>query len=1112
MAVRTSVTSSLTNEALQQLEEKRVAQKPVMEEQVQEPQAQEPTVNPFSAVAKMGAAQEAAPETLEAVQAGVEAGIQREQELAEDAKRGEILPLNVRYNEAVAPVVYDYKGLEKDEPTNDGGMIDRARNLSNRVVTPGDGQISIGGTSVNADNNAMLQSLVAADAFDVDDAGNRSQSPNKMFLQTLSLVAENYMYDLFQGESILEDPEVSGISLPEDSGNGLPTQSDKMISKAKMNSQIGKQIHREWKRIDNSRKGLPLDDFKDISNEDATALGDLAKELYFTSVNDQYSGGNLIERGTFVKGDKQVYLQLTKLGSEVLGKSSQARKKMFPKQNLRTQKAKPQGGRAAGAVAREKKTFSTKGGAIVNAEVINEAMRNLSTVSNVVRPERLKIFLMTVIPVLQGQEPAPGLLSQLNHVGQDKLNKFISKANKDKSVDVDGEYAKLLNDLAQDVFGIVLERKGANYLTYYMQGFNGRIAPQQSTLDPTTSKSARFVTSNGKPSIVDSKTGNGRRIERNLRQMYAQALVKDADSLLPQGREQALEKATPQLVKWGLKLKGILSGVSDAQVEAVAQAIEQGIPVNDPSFPKLPQVSLDPVADLDLIEAISSKGEDGQMFIDGLVDFANYYEVKTRAAADKKANRSDGNYQYPSFFNAYMDGKTNGLATNGMQMGSIQIAYRTGVLRSQNKTLLDFEEDIRDQLKDTLLKSVDDGFEGHTPEIALRLSYVATELFSVRDLNKATTMTFGYGKELGSFKFDIDEFLSDLEVSNTDIAERVKSLTSDLEGRSKLIDILHAKYIPALVSVLDDDALKSRSVMRSVAMLHGLSNELFSLESPTGYMLNMGASEYTGEQTRDRYDIGVFDEASGKRIKRGTEVGRFESEITSAASKRYTRNDGSIELVPGEIAYGGSVPAPVQAVDAATVALTATGRSWNKLKAKSNGDPYLHTIYDAFKVDAMGYDTVLEEVNQNWLDINMQWSYLEKAQESLIRLRTSFKDRYQGRSDTDPLTRNESAVINYLLTKDDNGNYPNLINKLMKVMDLDPKDLSEAPLGEATEASNRIVNALRKNSAMSSPPNVKTIKTFMGAFSKELNIDFRLKEMISKTNSEKKKLLAKMSS
>ena len=51
---------------------------------------------------------------------------------------------------------------------------------------------------------------------------------------------------------------------------------------------------------------------------------------------------------------------------------------------------------------------------------------------------------------------------------------------------------------------------------------HGRIAPQQTHFDPTTSKAVRFVTRNAVP----AKATPGSRVERNLRQMYAMMLVK----------------------------------------------------------------------------------------------------------------------------------------------------------------------------------------------------------------------------------------------------------------------------------------------------------------------------------------------------------------------------------------------------------------------------------------------------------------------------------------------------------------------------------------------------------------------------------------------------------
>ena len=71
-----------------------------------------------------------------------------------------------------------------------------------------------------------------------------------------------------------------------------------------------------------------------------------------------------------------------------------------------------------------------------------------------------------------------------------------------------------------------------------------------------------------------------------------------------------------------------------------------------------------------------SKGEDGPHFIDGLIDFKNWHEA---VIVNKRP--------YHSYFNAYIDGKTNGLAANGIQMGSEQVALTTGVIRTSEGRL-----------------------------------------------------------------------------------------------------------------------------------------------------------------------------------------------------------------------------------------------------------------------------------------------------------------------------------------------------------------------------------------------------------------------------------------
>ena len=69
-------------------------------------------------------------------------------------------------------------------------------------------------------------------------------------------------------------------------------------------------------------------------------------------------------------------------------------------------------------------------------------------------------------------------------------------------------------------------------------------------------------------------------------------------------------------------------------------------------------------------------------------------------------------------------------------------------------------------------------------------------------------------------------------------------------------------------------------------------------------------------------------------------VGTLTQRPTAAAPKRRVNEEtGEVELDVGGLAYGGSVPAPVQSLDAATVALTASGRSWARLDNASNGNP-----------------------------------------------------------------------------------------------------------------------------------------------------------------------------
>jgi hypothetical protein len=1084
MAVRTSVTSNLTNTALDKLREQSAAELPTRQEQVIEEESSDSPQQPslFDQAATMDTPQQESQvlpasledstqdQVLQAVAGMTEQMAEKQLDIQAAEQAGMLPDIRTRKEQDLDPD-YDYLGQFNNSIAGDGGLANRANALSMAIETK---DFKLG--KLDQQKSNLRPVLEKAGAYDVNTA-----LPTRDFTYIMALVTEDALIDMSNAADRDADvaTDVNIFDLPESSNQ----QMEVAFTKAQGNKKLGDRINREYQRY--QRRVNPNAKVQELSNEEAILLGDFAKESFAA-----FHGPAMIARADTADG--QTTFAFTKEGMNILNGSERERKRMFPKVATRPLKAPPPRGRLEGDIGKEKRRVSTKGGEVVGAKTINQAMQNLSQVANVVDKDRLKILYMTALPVLRNPTASrKSVVSIINHLGQDKINKFEAKVESDKrkgkppSVDPEVEYSKLVNNLAQDLYGITIERKGANYLTYYMQGFNGRIAPQQSTLDPTTSKSARFVTRNAAPSIASDIDSNGRRVHRNLRQMYANALVKDADSLLPAAREVALQKATPQMVKWGVKLRTIMNGVSDADIEAIAEAIEKRIPINDPSFPKVPNINLDPQADADLINAIRGKGEDGQMYIDGLIDFANYYEAFTKARVGNKP------FKYASYFNAYMDGKTNGIASNAMQMGSIEAAFRTGVLRTQNETLLDNNMDIRDQLKELLRKDVDDnGFDGVSENNKGNVVTIAKALFSLKDLNKATTMTFGYGKELDSFKDDLDDFLAVLEQDkdNTEVKDAVNDFVKgDPKKRDELINMLHAKYIPNLISVLDDNALQSRALMRSVAAVGALMNEMFTITTHTGYQLNLGAGISTGVEKRIGYRI--------QGQKRDAAV--FGTEFTSAAERTYRgvnpfTGEEEVKVTPGEIAYGGSVPAPVQSLDAATVAMSVTGKSWNRLTQASGGNPYVHTIYDAFKVDAMGYDVVLQEVNQNWMDASLDWSYLKEAKKSLDQMVQDFNKKNGQLGAKAPLTDNEKKMIDFF------SDPKTLQSKLMKYYPEyfnDLKDFTE--IEDLSLKFSLVENRVQYARAVYE-------------FYHMIKIEKRLDDMISKTEANKRKLRKKI--
>lgn len=1027
---------------------------------------------------------------------------------------------------------------------DDGGLSARVLNLADQVEI---GNVGLGGLGVNAQDNVALNVLNTINAINPE-----TRKPDRDFLQVAALVTEDAMatMSMQDGVEAYELMEDEGETFQSENKKGKPVT--KVIPKAQGRVQIGRRIHNEYQKM----KGV--ENPVSISKDDAETLGDLAKELYFAA--NESDVNPIIELMHIDKNDgkrPQRAFRITPYGETMLSAGTWKRAKMFPKAKIRPSKSALKKGKLVGEPEQVVRNISGAQGSVVGAKQINEAKENMSTIPNYIPPSRLKILLATVMPVLTGQITAENDvfgLATINHVGLDKKNELRAQAKRkrlpqlEENQEVERNYSQLINNLAQDVYGIALERHGANFLTYYTQAFSGRISDaQQNTLNPTRSKTARFVTANAVPARVGNRSASSRRYEKALRQMYAMTLIGKnltgldygADALTPDEREFMLETKSAQLYEWGDVLRTAMDAISDADVQAVANAIEQGVPLilangqPNPDFPQLPKwgSKIDPEANAELLKAIKDKGEDGQVFIDGLIDFANYQ--------DKRNNRnSDGTYEHQSFFNAMMDGKTNGLASNGLQMGVYEMAFKTGILRQAgSKTFLDGNVDIRDQLAVNLIEELNKSFRGtelDRPETLRDILSVARTVYQDRALNKQTTMTFPYGRELESFKSDIEERFNvllqesqqqkQLDIDNgfsdpdSYLVDWVESLNRNKVPNSVIIETLHGKYIDGLMATLSPEVIASRAMMRSVAQMAGISNELFTIVSPTGFEINLGGSVSTGLDQDASKQVKVWSPKDksvrpnpkeklpiGEMKKTEPVVPKYGEVFTAAAEKRYTNIDSEgnevITYVPGDVAYGGSVPAPMHSIDAATVVKTMTGKSWNKLKANSDGHPYVHTVYDAFKVDAMSYDTILEEANNNWIDVNMKWSYLEAAKGSLAEIDRQFNERFKGVSDSQVLTNpTDTSVMRYLLEFDPNSKglpdgsptfgYPNLAGKLSKTL----------PPGTDIEP---VLRGVLKSINIKENITLGDLKQFRKTMKESLKIESRLNSMIKETNNRK---------
>ena len=283
-----------------------------------------------------------------------------------------------------------------------------------------------------------------------------------------------------------------------------------------------------------------------------------------------------------------------------------------------------------------------------------------------------------------------------------------------------------------------------------------------------------------------------------------------------------------------------------------------------------------------------------------------------------------------------------------------------------------------------------------------------------------------------------------------------------------------------------------------------------SIEGPTKLPLNFGRDmQIEGEGTETEYKIrGDLVEKGVQKFKAAHQV----SEPSSAAARTYSDPaTGEQNVTPGDFAYGGSVVGPVQALDASTVAQTASGPSWNRLKQASGNNPYIHTIYDAFKADAMGFDVILEEVNQNWLDTSMRWSYLKETRKSTLDMMEKWRSNINKRIKANPneeLSANEAEYMNFILKAETNAEgKPSMKNFYTKIGTAG--DFERLKIKHYDAFKQMAKNMASVGYDWTDPPakpTVRQLKEFVETLNAQLNIYKRLDGAINFTEKQKKEL------
>ena len=869
-------------------------------------------------------------------------------------------------------------------------------------------------STIEMSNKAILYHPEVLDAGLIDDQG-LVQLDNDL-LTTMGLVTEQFY---IQGMYTTDNKSAEAMDETELADGNVAKQIK--YSKAQGRAQLGREVFKQYKRLQADKRGLPTDTYaanmQSIPNHVFVQIGDLAKEAYYKANSDMLTRS--LENG-------QVTFTLTPKGSGIFENLYHMYSGLFGRQEVPPGVAPSEDGQMVFEGQTYTRKVTTQIGDLGDTTKVFEAMSNMNKVAFVNDPRReatsVMLFMLALAnagrpeKVQDNQEPmyrsnpATDDYANMFKIGKEKYQNLVSekaklfnaaeraeqqgKVNKAASLRAQAEAydpINILNLERENAIGIVegmLRYSGkANYLNFAMQALTGRMHAQQTVYNPQAKKIIRSVVGSG--NVYQWIPGQGKLdttfieamsahlfenpklsgMDVNFKKKYG--IARTPEERIRVFKQEELNAETNpanslymKYVGMGEELIKLTRNYKTKNAQGLLTRFKNATSPGEVRGIKQAigqQFGGDPMTQG--LKAYLAKYEDEAVLqADYLMALADYHRVKQANLKNPSSPQT-----FKSSITLEMDGKTHGPSTMAVLLGSTNMAKRSGIIMDQNfEKMVESGEyaDLRDAMADTMRKKFNAITQGvtyinHENQDVYR-DILDAAINDRENFLKKSPMTMGYGQEIGSLVGHVDNAV----FMSSDIQDMIRDHNLNT---NEVVEFLHTILVDSIFETMDPETLAAARLIKANAFMSAISGSLMKIKQPTGILSTIAGTD-------SLQDAATQYELDGKPVT----VQQYKTLTNPGASRRLF---GETEIA-GAFTTGRLLPALTQGFDANMITRTFTD-SWSAIQqaAKSNGasNTFVLPIFDAFLTDLGTIDIVRKEANKHHKESLIKEDFLEKV-------------------------------------------------------------------------------------------------------------------------------------